>query len=1192
MISKLVEQRVRELEYGLPENIRQIQLQNIPVLSDINLVEKDNYKYNGNTYTATGKRVFLAYNLPIKSAINKKHIFNKALQVAVDEDLIHPFILFINGKAIKWSDIDIVVDYKYSYLLINTAETIDGLIYHKGFTNGFINSITGIISADDQYPNSIYGDEVLYKKGISYTINGYNSYELRKWDASHNYIGTDSMSGSYTFIPSNDFYGRVLFSAGANISEFKIIGRYGLSAQKIIKIPYRVRYGEDNIVNINYHGNFYFDTQGLLVTDTSKIAMRVEIISSELNCSASTIADSASYVEVLTDTDGKPATTDNILTFKNGSPADHSSYLSNNGLNIFSYAGDATGCIFKTFYYNKSNISNDNIYNLTKSIIKGNIVNKTSTTYMNKLRESLDLDISPYDIFGEIFSYNMERLKVLSISKDKFFVCFTDKDNSNKGTAFIVDCSSGSLVIGVSYIFNNAGTGSLSAINIDSNRILLVFADASNNLNGKAIVVTISGMYMILGNPALFSDDSIIDLSVVRMSATKFVIAYSNLANSSYGTVQMITFFNDYISIKTTPRYVFISESISNLSLINVSNDYVCIAYIDSLGYGAANVLSADDVGIIISNKCIFNSGATSNISGIRVNNSRIVLSYIDEASHAVAQILDIDGNSISVTLSKNVFNSNVTTYLRISKIDDEHITVIFDNNTKVAHGILNIINDSISYQYNGIAECTNVKLIDMISVYDKIVIAYTDTVNGKGYMNITHNLYNELNMRISKIMSYNPKLFDSVYSGFMPFETVTYTGAQINAKKDVDGYVSIPRRRYNNIFCYVMMFVNGELYEYYDTITYINDTFKILAGTYIADTDTIELVFIKNVDNSISSLTITSKDIPIVMNTKFNENNFNLFSTQSNSRSYTLDEEIIVNYNIPFTVIDNGDSNYNITLADDFYYGKTLNVISDNIFRYKKIAIENNQVDVALGEDFKYCINKDNYMVFINGRLISSENFQLGVPNKYNPFDQAILYINIILIPGDEIEVFYLPFKSTVVYTANILPSNGDVVVNSSLPFSLSRNNYWFFINGKKINPKDINDISDSRINIKTDYNSINNFNVVQYMDPMPVLSELISNQDNWNDVISFLGSSITDFYQYTTLTDNETNIKVNETDMKATILEAFRQYYAKYNISSNSLLFNFNDILIDENDKDPSGNYIIRSSDSNQNNNVDVDR
>lgn len=77
----------------------------------------DGYKYNlweDNTHIYAVKEIPYCYDNDIKNTV-----FQGNLKDLVDEDKVWPFLLFINGEVIPWSDITIIHDYDYSYMRID-----------------------------------------------------------------------------------------------------------------------------------------------------------------------------------------------------------------------------------------------------------------------------------------------------------------------------------------------------------------------------------------------------------------------------------------------------------------------------------------------------------------------------------------------------------------------------------------------------------------------------------------------------------------------------------------------------------------------------------------------------------------------------------------------------------------------------------------------------------------------------------------------------------------------------------------------------------------------------------------------------------------------------------------------------------------------------------------------------------------
>lgn len=101
-----------------------------PVLYDIGAVKKFDYTYDGDVYPIRYNRtqIYMCKNIPY---IKKKQtadgsIYIDSMTNLVNNEIIKPFILFIDGKAIKWSNITVVKDWSYSFLIINNIDyTID-----------------------------------------------------------------------------------------------------------------------------------------------------------------------------------------------------------------------------------------------------------------------------------------------------------------------------------------------------------------------------------------------------------------------------------------------------------------------------------------------------------------------------------------------------------------------------------------------------------------------------------------------------------------------------------------------------------------------------------------------------------------------------------------------------------------------------------------------------------------------------------------------------------------------------------------------------------------------------------------------------------------------------------------------------------------------------------------------------------
>ena len=211
---------------------------------------------------------------------------------------IRPFLIFLNGKAIPWSDITIVRDWSYSYLLIDN-------------TNPYENDISCIV------------------------------------------------------------------------------------------FPCDIRYGEDNdcLPEEICDTYFYFDEEGKLTSDRSKVALRVEVI--DKNIVGGTFDYSKGYIEVENNYMQR-ASERNIFVFEDNLLfPDSRYYIQDHSKDIFTYLRDTENAIFKTFYWIKAN----DYYGIMYKIPNGDY---TKTERIKQAKNNTD---SVTDSFTPPFNYHMWRNK-------------------------------------------------------------------------------------------------------------------------------------------------------------------------------------------------------------------------------------------------------------------------------------------------------------------------------------------------------------------------------------------------------------------------------------------------------------------------------------------------------------------------------------------------------------------------------------------------------------------------------------------------------------------------------------------------------------------------------------------------------------------------------------------------------------
>jgi len=123
--------RINELKFYTESNIKNLANSKIPYRVDLNPIEKYSYRLDGKIYNPAVEfsKILVSQDLPYTNIPNStSNTYILSFQDAVLQKDIYPILLFINGKFIKWSDITLVKDDFYSYLIIKNMKDV-GEIY-------------------------------------------------------------------------------------------------------------------------------------------------------------------------------------------------------------------------------------------------------------------------------------------------------------------------------------------------------------------------------------------------------------------------------------------------------------------------------------------------------------------------------------------------------------------------------------------------------------------------------------------------------------------------------------------------------------------------------------------------------------------------------------------------------------------------------------------------------------------------------------------------------------------------------------------------------------------------------------------------------------------------------------------------------------------------------------------------------
>jgi len=214
-----------------------------------------------------------------------------------------------------------------------------------------------------------------------------------------------------------------------------------------------------------------------------------------------------------------------------------------------------------------------------------------------------------------------------------------------------------------------------------------------------------------------------------RLTDTSFVIAYSDTANSDYGTVNIGTISGRTIS--WLGESVFNKGKTSHIAVASLSSTEFVVAYRDedNANKGTARTGAISGGSISWGEESVFNDAGISYIALVAFNDTDLIVCFMDHGNDHYGT--SRNGTVSAGTLSwgtKFIFNMGYTTIIKAVRLSDERIAIAFLENA--VYYIL--IYSKTGFPGNAFVFCNYaVDIMDLTALSDnRIVVAYK-SVNG-----------------------------------------------------------------------------------------------------------------------------------------------------------------------------------------------------------------------------------------------------------------------------------------------------------------------------------------------------------------------------------------------------------------------------------------------------------------------------
>jgi hypothetical protein len=377
-------------------------------------------------------------------------------------------------------------------------------------------------------------------------------------------------------------------------------------------------------------------------------------------------------------------------------------------------------------------------------------------------------------------------------SADKMVIAFADQNTSNYGFALVGTVSGTDITFGTitQFVAGNmsAGTGEGVPVIYDSsvNKSIVAFKNATAGDIGQFTELTVSGTSVTGGSLTTFQSGSGVTFvsGAYDTNANKTVLAYTNLANSNYGTGVVITpntstltstnllglapeaisdtatgtintwgsrcenndFFGTVSATYGSPTAASAYQSESKVLAYDSANNRFVMAYKDGSNsdYGTAVVGELSGTSITWGTPVVFES-ATTGSNGLDIafdsNVNRIVIAYQDQgnSSYGTAIVGSVSGTGSGSTIafgSPTVFESADTRYIGMTfDSNDNRIVIVYSDagNSYYATYVIGTVTtgpDAISFNtpalLNGSSATYEIDA-SFDATENKVLVAYTD---------------------------------------------------------------------------------------------------------------------------------------------------------------------------------------------------------------------------------------------------------------------------------------------------------------------------------------------------------------------------------------------------------------------------------------------------------------------------------
>ena len=240
-------------------------------------------------------------------------------------------------------------------------------------------------------------------------------------------------------------------------------------------------------------------------------------------------------------------------------------------------------------------------------------------------------------------------ISVTALLATKFVVAYRDQAGSNHGTAKVGTVNGTAITFGAETEFTTGTTSYISATTLSATAFVVAYRDDADSRHGTAKVGTVSGTAVTFGAEVEFlSADGADYISAAALSATAFVVAYRDNADSAHGTARVGTVSGTAITFGVEAE--FNGATTAYISAAALSATAFVVAYQDGAAHGTARVGTVSGTDITFGVESEFLNAGAYDIFAAGLSATKFVAAYRDnpDSNRGKAKVGTVTGTAIA----------------------------------------------------------------------------------------------------------------------------------------------------------------------------------------------------------------------------------------------------------------------------------------------------------------------------------------------------------------------------------------------------------------------------------------------------------------------------------------------------------------------------------------------------------------